>query len=355
MLIESLVKELEHKTDYPGGEIIETIYIGGGTPSVLSIDEINLLLFKIFSLYKVKSLPETTFEVNPDDLNKTYLAQLHKGTAINRLSIGIQSFINRDLKLLNRRHDAKKAFDSVVNALETGFSNLSIDLIYAIPGMSLNEWIFNLNTVFSLNIHHLSAYHLSFEPGTLMHQKLQRKEIVQVKEDQSLEQYQKLIEMAEMTGFEQYEISNFSRQGYVSQHNSNYWKGKKYIGIGPSAHSYNLKSRQWNISDNIEYIKRISENKIYYEMEHLNQDTRFNEMILTGLRTKWGVNLEEIIRQFGIEYYESLYKNAEQFIRNGNLYERNNHFLLTRKGMLIADYIISALFSDEQKDTIKLK
>ena len=256
-LLQSLIRELEHKADYVEGEVIETIYFGGGTPSVLSIDEINLLLSTILSSFEVKSIPEITFEANPDDLNEEYLEQLHKKTVINRLSIGIQSFINRDLKLLNRRHDSEKAMNSVLDAIKTGFSNLSIDLIYAIPGMSLNEWIFNLNTAFSLNIHHLSAYHLTYEPGTSLYQKLQKKEIFQVTEEQSIEQYKKLLELAEMADYEQYEISNFSLRGYISQHNSNYWKGKKYIGIGPSAHSYNLRSRQWNISDNIEYINRI--------------------------------------------------------------------------------------------------
>ena len=176
-LLQSLIRELEHKADYVEGEVIETIYFGGGTPSVLSIDEISLLLSTILSSFEVKSITEITFEANPDDLNKEYLEQLHKKTVINRLSIGIQSFINRDLELLNRRHDSEKAMNSVLEAIKTGFSNLSIDLIYAIPGMSLNEWILNLNTAFSLNIQHLSAYHLTYEPGTSLYQKLQKKEI----------------------------------------------------------------------------------------------------------------------------------------------------------------------------------
>ena len=345
-LLQSLIRELEHKADYVEGEVIETIYFGGGTPSVLSIDEINLLLSTILSSFEVKSIPEITFEANPDDLNEEYLEQLHKKTVINRLSIGIQSFINRDLELLNRRHDSEKAMNSVLDAIKTGFSNLSIDLIYAIPGMSLNEWIFNLNTAFSLNIQHLSAYHLTYEPGTSLYQKLQKKEIFQVTEEQSIEQYKKLLELAEMADYEQYEISNFSLRGYISQHNSNYWKGKKYIGIGPSAHSYNLRSRQWNISDNIEYISRIKENRTYFETEYLSKKTMFNEKILTGLRTNQGVNLKEVKMQFGIKYHESLLKNAELFLKNGNLYERNNHLILTKEGMFIADNIIASLFTE---------
>jgi len=347
ILLESLIKELDHKVNYLEGERIETIYIGGGTPSVLSIDEINLLISKIFFAYEVADKQEITFEANPDDLNEVYLKGLYKDTPINRLSIGIQSFIDRDLEFLNRRHDSKKAKNAIKNALKTGFSNLSIDLIYAIPGMSMNEWISNLNTAFSLNIHHLSAYHLTFEPGTIIYQKLKKKEISQVTEDQSLEQYRKLIEMSEMADYGHYEISNFSRPGYLSQHNSNYWRGKKYLGIGPSAHSYNLKTRQWNVNDNAEYIRRIRENEIYFEMEHLNPGTRFNELIMTGLRTKWGINLQEIEKQFGTEYHQSLVKNARPFLRNGEIYERENHYFLTKKGIFIADYIISALFSDE--------
>jgi len=312
----------------------------------LSIDEINVLLSKILSTYEVKSMPEITFEANPDDLNEAYLTGLFERTYINRLSIGIQSFIDRDLKLLNRRHDSKKAIESIRKAFRTGFSNIGIDLIYAIPGMSIDEWIFNLNTAFSLNIHHLSAYHLTYEPGTVMYQKLQRKEVFQVNEDQSIEQYRKLLDMAKMADFEQYEISNFSLQGYVSQHNSNYWKGKKYIGIGPSAHSYNQRSRQWNISDNIKYINQVNDGRTYYKIEYLSQKTRFNERILTELRTNWGINSAAIKKLFGIKYHELLMKNAEQFLKNGDLFERDKHLLLTKKGMLIADYIIAALFAE---------
>ena len=346
VLLQCLIRELEHKADYVEGEVIETIYFGGGTPSVLGTDEINLLISTIRSCFKVKIEPEITFEANPDDLNGEYLEQLYKNTVINRLSIGIQSFIDRDLKLLNRRHDSEKAINSVLDAFRTGFSNLSIDLIYAIPGMSLNEWIFNLKTAFSLNVHHLSAYHLTYEPNTSLYQKLQGKKIFQATEDQSIEQYKKLLELAEMADYEQYEISNFSLRGYISQHNSNYWKGKKYIGVGPSAHSYNLRSRQWNISDNVEYINRIKENRTYFEVEHLSKKTRFNEKIMTGLRTNQGINLKEIKVQFGIRYHESLLKIAEQFFKNGDLYLRNNHLLLTKKGMFIADYIIAALFAE---------
>lgn len=345
-MLQSLVRELDQKTEYIDDEVIETIYFGGGTPSILSIEEINLILSGVFASYKVKELPEITFEANPDDLNDRYLKQLREETVINRLSIGIQSFINRDLKLLNRRHDSKKAMDSILAALNSGFSNISIDLIYAIPGMSIKEWIYNLKTAFSLDVHHLSAYHLTFESGTDIYQRLQRKELFQVTEDQSLEQYIKLLEMAEMSDYEQYEISNFSRPGYISQHNSNYWKGKRYIGVGPSAHSYDLKSRQWNISDNIEYIRRIKENKAYFKMERLTKKSRYNEKIMTGLRTKQGVNLREIKKQFGNKYHELLMKNAEHFLQNSDLYEENHNIMLTKKGMFIADYIISLLFLD---------
>ncbi len=346
-MMASLVKEMEYRINYLGGESIETIYIGGGTPSVLSIDEINLLFRKIFFLFKISDNAEITFEANPDDLNKAYVEGLYKSTPINRLSIGIQSFVNRDLVFLNRRHDSEKAKSAIRNALKAGFSNLSIDLIYAIPGMSLNDWIDNLNTAFALNIQHLSAYHLTFECGTYIYNILKDNKIARVTEEQSLEQYKKLTETAEIAGFDHYEISNFSLPGYVSRHNSNYWRGKKYLGIGPSAHSYNLKTRQWNISDNVEYIRRIDEHAVYYKMEKLNSKTRYNEWIMTGLRTKWGIDLKEIKIHFGTEYFKSLLSNARPFLQNGDMVERAGYYILTRKGMLISDYIISALFLDE--------
>jgi oxygen-independent coproporphyrinogen-3 oxidase len=347
IMMASLLKEMEYRIDYLESESIETIYIGGGTPSVLSIDEINLLFSKIFFLFEIADDTEITFEANPDDLDNAYLEGLYQSTPVNRLSIGVQSFVNRDLTFLNRRHDSEKAKNAIRNALKAGFSNLSVDLIYAIPGMPLNDWIDNLNTVFSLNIHHLSAYHLTFEPGTQIYSKLKNNEIVRVTEDESLQQYKKLTEISEMAGYDHYEISNFSLPGYVSRHNSNYWRGKKYLGIGPSAHSYNLKSRQWNTRDNVEYIRKIKENTICFKMEKLNRKTKYNERIMTGLRTKWGIDLKEIERHFGAEYYESLLSNARTFIENGDMYEGAGHYILTRKGMLIADYIISALFLDE--------
>ncbi|MBN2213417.1 MAG: radical SAM family heme chaperone HemW [Bacteroidales bacterium] len=345
-LLVSLMKELDHKANYLEGDRIETIYIGGGTPSVLSIEEINLLLSKISAVYKVSDKAEITFEANPDDLNKTYLERLYNNTVINRLSIGIQSFIDRDLRLLNRRHDSTKAKHAIRDTLKAGFSDVSIDLIYSIPGMSMDEWICNLNTAFSFNIHHLSAYFLTFEPGTCIYGKLKNKEIDQVKEEQSLEQYKKLIEIAEKAGYIQYEISNFSLPGHLSKHNSGYWSGKKYIGIGPSAHSYNIKTRQWNVSDNAEYIMKINQNRTYFEMEHLNLKTRFNEYIMTGLRTKWGIDLKEIEKKFGTEFYRLIINKALPFLKNNDIEEKENHYFLTSKGIFIADYIISAMFLD---------
>lgn len=346
-MIAGLVKEMEYRIDYLEGERIETIYIGGGTPSVLSIDEISLLFSKIFSLFEIADDAEITFEANPDDLKKAYIEGLYKSTPVNRLSIGIQSFVNRDLAFLKRRHDSEKAKDAIRDALKAGFSNLSIDLIYAIPGMPLNDWIDNLNTAFSLNVHHLSAYHLTFEPGTHIYSKLKNNETARVAEELSIQQYKKLTETAEMAGYDHYEISNFALPGYVSRHNSNYWRGKKYLGIGPSAHSYNLKTRQWNIRDNVEYIRRINENTACFEMEKLNRRTRYNEWIMTGLRTKWGIDMKEIKMHFGTEFYELLMNNARPFLKSGDIYEESGHYILTRNGMLISDYIISALFLDE--------
>lgn len=343
-LLECLLIEIEQKASYPDKETTDTIYIGGGTPSVLSVKEINSLFNKIYSFFDVMPDAEITFEANPDDLNCEYINDLKQYTVINRLSIGVQSFIDRDLKFLNRRHDSATAVNCVTDAAKAGFSNISIDLIYAIPGMNNEEWEYNLNRAFSLDINHLSAYHLTYEPNTVLFDMVNKRNLTPVAEENSIKQFSLLIDIAEKNKYEHYEISNFSKNGCYSKHNSNYWKGIKYLGIGPSAHSYNQVSRQWNISNNLEYIKRITNNEKYYDIEFLDTKTRFNEYVMTGLRTKWGINLDYISKAFGDQMRYQLTQNAENFIKSGKIIDNQDNYTLSRDGMLIADYIISQLF-----------
>ncbi len=345
-LVSTLINEIELRDGYLEYQNIETIYFGGGTPSVLTMHEINNILNKIYSIYNIVPDVEITFEANPDDLTNQYLSDLKNSTPINRLSIGIQSFIDRDLKFLNRRHDSVRAIESVENALKVGFSNLSIDLIYAIPGMTLKEWNINLNQAFSLNIQHLSAYHLTYEPKTELSKMLDKKEITSATEDDSIDQYKLLIEQAEQHNFEHYEISNFSKNRLYSRHNTNYWNGNMYLGIGPSAHSYNIFTRQWNVSDNDAYIKCIEKNEKFYEIETLDIKAKFNEYIMTGLRTMWGIDLNYIRNTFGNKFYNRFKQNSMKFVETGKMLNHSENYILSKEGKLIADYIITELFID---------
>ncbi|UCH15256.1 MAG: radical SAM family heme chaperone HemW [Bacteroidales bacterium] len=343
VLLKSLVKEIELRKNYLGHDFVETIYFGGGTPSILEISEINLIISTIRNNFKTDDNPEITLEANPDDLGREYLQKLIENTLINRLSIGIQSFYDEDLKLLNRRHNSVQAKESVAYAQEAGFSNISIDLIYGLPGMTADRWKSNLKQAFKLNVQHISAYHLTFEPGTEFYRLLNEGVLSQLSDNESLKQFELLIELAQKNKFIHYEISNFAKDEYYSIHNTNYWKQKKYLGIGPSAHSYNYISRQWNIADNNKYIEGVNNSRPYTEKETLDATMKYNDYILTSLRTMWGTDLSYIESSFGAKYSAHIAGKSKKFLDGSNLTEDRNILKLTEKGKFISDYIISEL------------
>jgi oxygen-independent coproporphyrinogen-3 oxidase len=342
ILIKALKHEIELQKNYLEGEEIETIYFGGGTPSVLTCREIENLITKIFDLHKISENAEITIEVNPDDMNNDYITELRK-TSVNRLSIGIQSFSDNDLKLLNRRHNVKQAMNAVKLSQSAGFSNINIDLIYGIPGMNVKSWDKNLCQAFTLNIQHISAYFLTIEQGTVMAQLIDKGEILPVAEEEGIEQYNVLLEQIVRNNFVPYEISNFCKEGYFSRHNTNYWKQKKYLGLGPSAHSYNGYSRQWNVANNDQYIRALEVNKMMFETEILDYKKKYNDYILTSLRTMWGVDLKYLEEAFSKEARDYCVNLAKRFMEYGMIDFKNESLILTKQGKFIADNIISEL------------
>lgn len=339
-LIEAIIDELTFQKAYLEEENVETIYFGGGTPSVLSDFEITRIINTIQDIYKVSENPEISFEANPDDLSKLYLDKLIK-TGINRLSIGCQSFTDEDLLLLGRRHNAKQSINSVLNSINAGFSNISIDLIYGIPGMK--NWPETLRRILELQVQHFSAYHLTIEKKTKLYQLKQNGFFRETEESVSNQQYRELIEFAEKNEFIQYEISSFGLENYFSEHNSNYWKQKKYLGLGPSAHSFNDNSRQWNVKNNKKYILEIKKGKIPFEKEILNPLDHYNDYMLVSLRTMWGADLEYIENIFSKELKDYCITSSRKFIEYGLLTIKNNHIYLTNQGKFVSDNIISEL------------
>ena len=338
--INALVKEVSLRKEYLSGEKVSTIYLGGGTPSVFSVKEIEIILNSIYKAFDVTEDCEITIELNPDDINPGYLADL-KNLKINRISLGIQSWKDPDLKMLNRRHDSAQAVFALNETLNAGFENVTIDLIYGIPGMSLHEWESNLDFSFSFGIKHLSAYHLTIEKGTVFGKMLEKGLISEIDEDESVAQFNLLIEKAESAGFIHYEISNFGKPGYFSIHNTNYWKQVNYLGLGPSAHSFNGYSRQWNVRDLKGYIKALTTGKSFFESEDLDTRTRFNEYIMTSLRTMWGIDLEYVEQMFEKEGYDYVMNLSGKFKNYGLMRQEQKSLVLTNQGKLISDNIIS--------------
>jgi len=322
---------------------IETLYLGGGTPSVLSIDELAGLLETVHQYYTLDTLAEITLEANPDDLNNDNLSALFS-LGFNRLSIGIQSFFDDDLQWMNRRHRAHDAIQSVENAHRIGFHNINIDLMYGLPSLTLSRWISNLKQAIALDVPHLSAYHLTIEPRTVFGKRQAKGESFAISEDESAVQFDILLDAMEKAGYEHYEISNFARHGFRSRHNTAYWQQRPYIGIGPSAHSYNGQSRQWNVSNNSEYIAALEKGSVWFECEELTSTDQYNEYILLSLRTDDGVNLDYIRVLFGNTFSDEFLLQAEVYLQNGYIQERTGIFTLTRKGKMIADRIASDLF-----------
>ncbi len=341
-LISCLAKELEIRKDELKDETIETIYFGGGTPSLLSVEEIELLMKSIHENYMVSDNPEITLEANPDDLTDAKIFELAE-SPINRLSIGIQSFFEDDLKLMNRAHNTKEA-KACLSAAIGSFDNITVDLIYGIPNMSVEKWKKNLQTVFDFGIHHISSYALTVETNTTLDSYIKNGKYPPLDEALAKQHFDVLVEETQKNGFVHYEISNFGKPNYFSQHNTSYWLGKKYLGIGPSAHSFSKTHRSWNVSNNSKYIKSILENKLPNEAEELLKNDQFNEYIMTGLRTIWGVSLAEVEAEFGIDYKNQLLASAENFIIQ-ELLEVDNYVLkTTKKGKFLADGIASDLF-----------
>ena len=339
-IIDALKKEAALRKDYLGTETVSTIYFGGGTPSVLSIQELGTILDQIDNLFRVEENCEITIELNPDDINPDYLAGL-KQHNFNRISLGIQSWRDSDLIKLNRRHDAFQAEKALRETFEAGFENVTIDLIYGIPGMSLREWASILDYTFSFDIKHLSAYHLTFEKETVFGKMLEKELISEVDDEESSALFNMLIEKAESAGFIHYEISNFGKPGYFSIHNSNYWKQVNYLGLGPSAHSFNGYSRQWNIKDLKGYVKSVNAGRSFFEREDLDLKDRFNEYVMTSLRTMWGIDLEYVERTFNKEGYDYIVNLAGKFRDYGLLKQDKKNLVLTNQGKMISDNIIS--------------
>jgi len=323
-------------------EVVETIYFGGGTPSVLTIDEIQFLIDAVYENYKVSENPEITLEANPDDLSKERIIELSK-SPINRLSIGIQSFFEDDLIMMNRAHNSAEAKNCLEEATKY-FDNISLDLIYGIPRMSNEKWLQNIETALSFGIPHISSYALTVEPKTALDKLIQTGKIAKPKDEVAEEHFQILVETLQKNDFIHYELSNFGKENYFSKNNSAYWLGKKYIGIGPSAHSYDGVSRSWNVSNNSIYLKSLDENKLPNEIEILSKTDRYNEYIMTGLRTIWGVSLDRISTEFGSEYLDYLHMQSQKFINDGLLFVENSILKPTPKGKFLTDGIASDLF-----------
>ncbi|RZJ71663.1 MAG: radical SAM family heme chaperone HemW [Flavobacterium sp.] len=341
-MVAALAVELHLRKDELGGEVIETIYFGGGTPSVLTNTEIQFLLDAVYSNYNVSQNPEITLEANPDDLGAERIGDLAM-SPINRLSIGIQSFFEDDLKMMNRAHNAAEAMACLTEAVKH-FDNISIDLIYGVPGMTDERWLQNIDTALSFGVPHISSYALTVEPKTVLHKMIKAGAIASPSDEAAQEHFTILVDTLEANGFIHYELSNFAKEGFFSKNNSAYWLGKKYLGIGPSAHSYDGTSRSWSVSNNIIYIKSIQEGTLPSEREELTTTDRYNEYIMTGLRTIWGISLERISTEFGADYLEYLENQENKFIADGLLIIDDGILKTTKKGKFLADGIASDLF-----------
>ena len=339
-MLAALLKETELQKDYLGNESVETVYFGGGTPSLLQIEDLRLQIEKITAHFTVADDAEITLEANPDDITEEKLAGW-KEIGINRLSIGVQSFFEEDLLWMNRAHNSQQAIDNLQLALKQ-FDNITIDLIYGHPLLSNEKWKQNVDKVIELNIPHISCYALTVEPKTPLSKMIKEKKKEDVQQEKQAEQFLLLMQWLEDAGYEHYEISNFAKPGFRSRHNSAYWQGKKYLGLGPSAHSYNGESRQWNVSNNNTYIESLEKNTIPFEKETLTPAQKTNEYIMTALRTKEGLDLDKLPGSVSNE----LLTVSKRFIDSGKLILQKNKLILTKAGKLFADGIAAELFVD---------
>ncbi len=342
-MVSCIMRELDIRKNYLDGDGVDSIYFGGGTPSVLDIGDIESILNKIREVYQVKDDAEISFEVNPEDIDIDYLFCLKK-IGVNRISIGIQAMENNILKYLNRKHNVKEAVECVNKVLKADIDNISIDLIYGIPGLTNMLWQESLDMIGELNVNHISAYCLSIDEKTVFEHRMKKGEFTPVDDEKCEEQYHMLVKWAKKNGFEHYEISNFCKPGFHSRHNSAYWKQKAYLGVGPSAHSYNKESRQWNVANNANYISSINKGVVLYEKEDLDIQDKLNEYIMTSLRTIWGIDKNLVSREFGIKYLQYIIEKASKYEETGHVNISHNSIKLTEKGMFVSNNIISEIF-----------
>ncbi|GGG39879.1 coproporphyrinogen III oxidase [Bizionia arctica] len=341
-LIEALAKELELRKDEFEGLTVNTIYFGGGTPSLLTIDELRFLIAEVYRNFKVSENPEITLEANPDDLSDNQIIELSK-SPINRLSIGIQSFFEDDLKSMNRAHSSEEA-KNCLSVATRYFDNITIDLIYGIPNMSLGKWHENLQIAFGYGVNHISSYALTVEPKTALDTFIKNGKYPAMNDELAQLHFNHLMSETEKQGFIHYEISNFGKPNYFSKHNTSYWQGKPYLGIGPSAHSFHGNTRSWNVSNNTKYIKSINETVLPCTKEILTVQEQYNEYVMTGLRTIWGVSLEKVEQDFGEDYKTYLLDQSRKHLNQQLLRLDNDKLVVTLKGKFLTDGIASELF-----------
>lgn len=341
-MLQALKREIQLRKGELQEEQVKTIYFGGGTPSLLEIGEIEGIIHEIQKNFSVAQNPEITLEANPDDLSNHRIVQL-SNTPINRLSIGVQSFFEEDLKLMNRAHDAVEAEKSILESMGH-FENISIDLIYGIPKMDDDRWVVNIEKALSLQVPHISSYALTVEPKTALQKFIEKGMVPNVDDEQAQRQFYILVDRLEKEGFVNYEISNFGKPGFFSKNNTAYWQGKKYVGIGPSAHSFDGKRRAWNVRNNSNYIKALAHDKLALEYEDLTTTDRYNEYVMTGLRTIWGVSLAMVTSKFGQTYAKYLENESEKYVQGQLLFWEDGVLRTTKKGKFLVDGMASGLF-----------
>lgn len=343
--LNALLNEIKLRKDYLPTNLISTVYLGGGTPSILEQEDMETILHAIKSEYRLQADAEITLEANPDDINTEKLLAW-KAAGINRLSIGVQSFFDEDLNWMNRAHTANQSVMGLELAKQH-FDNITIDLIYGAPTLTDDKWRQNVEKAVSLQVPHLSCYALTVEPKTALHDMIRKRKLEDIDSDQQARQFLLLIDWLEAAGYQHYEISNFSLPGKKSVHNSSYWSGEPYIGLGPSAHSFDGRGRQWNIANNALYIQSIQKNELNFEREELSQIQQLNEYIMTSLRTMEGMKAEYIAKKFGEESYQRVVSSAKKFLTQQLMIEQGGNFILTKKGKLYADGIAADLFASE--------
>lgn len=342
-MVNAILQEIGLRKDYLENKHIQSIYFGGGTPSILSVDDLARILQTISLHFQIDPDAEITLEANPDDLTRSKLNEL-KQTPINRLSIGIQSFYEEDLRWMNRAHSSEEAKSVIQRAQDTGFENLTCDLIYGFPLLSDEKWLYNIQELTTKHVTHISSYAMTVEAKTALHHFVDKGKTPPMDEEQMARQFMILVDTLEKQGYEQYEISNFAKNQRYARHNTNYWRGIPYLGLGPSAHSFDGKSRTWTVRNNAQYIKAIANEHPLLESEMLSENDQLNETIMTGLRTIWGIDLSYVAQTFGEKARAALVYRATEFSISGHLHIIDDHITLTRDGKLLADHIASELF-----------